>query len=246
MDSCNGEDSDPESTQSPHIPSTSAPFTYTPYTTPLPHVTPALSTPIYTPSPVYYPYPIHPNQFTVPTLPPATPSAPSRAMPPSSAKPKSRGRDQDTHRMSGTGFTPQNQATQPQDLDQVKLEEILITIQQARWSIGEFLYYFSRNEDENGVTIRGRTRTHSGMLSSFLRGESNRTPVMIVQEWIKNPMGRPQSTRNSQNAHEELSHIFSPKKPPEELRFTYPALTSWAAQLVKAELVLGGFLKFLK
>ncbi|KAJ3978536.1 hypothetical protein F5890DRAFT_1395862, partial [Lentinula detonsa] len=57
------------------------------------------------------------------------------------------------------------------------------------WTIGDFLYYFSRNEDEDGVPIQGRTRTHSGMLSSFLRGDTKKTSVMIVQEWIKNPMG---------------------------------------------------------
>ncbi|KAJ3990795.1 hypothetical protein F5050DRAFT_1882744, partial [Lentinula boryana] len=50
-------------------------------------------------------------------------------------------------------------------------------------------------------------------------------------------MGYPKSERSSQGAHDEHSHIFSPEKPPEELHFAYPALTSWAAQLVKAELI---------
>ncbi|KAJ3979105.1 hypothetical protein F5890DRAFT_1421840 [Lentinula detonsa] len=50
-------------------------------------------------------------------------------------------------------------------------------------------------------------------------------------------MGHPKSEKSSQGAHDEHSHIFSPDKPPEELHFAYPALTSWAAQLVKAELI---------
>ncbi|KAJ3792318.1 hypothetical protein GGU11DRAFT_750189 [Lentinula aff. detonsa] len=113
-----------------------------------------------------------------------------------------------------------------------KLERILNVIQDEDWSFGKFLYHFFRTKDEDGVEIKGRTKKHAGMLSIFMHGSTKYHTACILKEWIRNPIGIPDSS------HDEYSDMFSVTKLFESIHHARPALTSFAAQLVKEHLLL--------
>ncbi|PBK65635.1 hypothetical protein ARMSODRAFT_1022084 [Armillaria solidipes] len=71
--------------------------------------------------------------------------------------------------------------------DQVKLETVLRNIQAIGWTIGDFLYHFSKGWDA------------SAMLSSFLSGRCSYTPSHIIEAWVKSPMGIPKKGHPKRN-----------------------------------------------
>ncbi|KAJ3767615.1 hypothetical protein FB446DRAFT_675046, partial [Lentinula raphanica] len=133
---------------------------------------------------------------------------------------------------SATGFNPGSTTDSPSlDSIHMRLERILHTIQNERWTVGTFLHYFSRVRDEQGDKISNRSRTHSQMLSQFLRGKSKHKPAEIVRDWVQSPLGIPNKTDI------ERDDMFSCTKPFDSIRCARPALTSFAAQLVQEHLI---------
>ncbi|KAJ3712101.1 hypothetical protein DFJ43DRAFT_1167189 [Lentinula guzmanii] len=207
----------------------------------------------HTPHPVMYPGPV-PGYYWYPHASPSTPIIGAPNQPPStpiigtpaqpslipilgthvqspstpiqlSSKPVSR-----SNRVTLIGFGPNS--TEPTDPTMRKLERILNVIQDEDWSFGKFLYHFFRTKDEDGVEIKGRTKKHAGMLSIFMHGSTKYHTACILKEWIRNPIGIPDSS------HDEYSDMFSVTKLFESIHHARPALTSFAAQLVKEHLLL--------
>ncbi|KAJ3742526.1 hypothetical protein DFH05DRAFT_1401446 [Lentinula detonsa] len=65
-----------------------------------------------------------------------------------------------------------------------------------------------------------------------MHGSTKYHTACILKEWIRNPIGIPDSS------HDEYSDMFSVTKPFENIHHARPALTSFAAQLVKEHLLL--------
>ncbi|KAJ3771382.1 hypothetical protein FB446DRAFT_645338 [Lentinula raphanica] len=208
----------------------------------------------HTPHPVVYPGPV-PGYYWYPYASPLTPTVGAPNQPPSTPiigapawqpplipvigahvqppstpiQPSSKPASQ-SDRVTSIGFGPNS--TDPTDPTTRKLERILNAIQDEDWSFGKFLYYFFRTKDEDGVEIKGRTKKHAKMLSIFMRGSTKYHTACILKEWIRNPIGHPNSN------HDEYGDMFSVTKPFENIHHAQPALTSFAAQLVEEHLLL--------
>ncbi|KAJ3991231.1 hypothetical protein F5050DRAFT_1802198 [Lentinula boryana] len=147
--------------------------------------------------------------ISAPAQPPLIPIIGAHVQPPSTPiQPSSKPASQ-PNRVTSIGFGPNS--TEPTDPTTRKLERILSAIQDEDWSFGKFLYHFFRTKDEDGVEIKGRTKRHAGMMSIFMHGNSN---------------------------HDEYGDMFSVTKSFENIHHARPALTSFAAQLVKDHLLL--------
>ncbi|KAJ7354353.1 hypothetical protein DFH08DRAFT_773532 [Mycena albidolilacea] len=103
--------------------------------------------------------------------------------------------------------------------DSEKLQSILASIRDQKWTLGEFLYKVFNHQGREG----SRTQTHAQMVSSFLGGQGNYTPSHILTCWMSSPDG-------VLPAHD--SRMYSTHTPYTEIRPVRAALTSFALQIV--------------
>ncbi|KAJ7711541.1 hypothetical protein B0H14DRAFT_2645722, partial [Mycena olivaceomarginata] len=73
--------------------------------------------------------------------------------------------------------------------DAQKIDAILDVIKAQNWPFACFLYNVFRTKDINGKLVN-RSQTHGQMVSAFLAGRGKRTVANIVNEWMKDPLGR--------------------------------------------------------
>ncbi|KAJ7842924.1 hypothetical protein B0H13DRAFT_2364986 [Mycena leptocephala] len=69
------------------------------------------------------------------------------------------------------------------------IDAILDVIKAQNWPFACFLYNVFRTKDINGKLVN-RSQTHGQMVSAFLAGRGKRTVANIVNEWMKDPLGR--------------------------------------------------------
>ncbi|KAH8101947.1 hypothetical protein BXZ70DRAFT_891314 [Cristinia sonorae] len=124
---------------------------------------------------------------------------------------------------------------QPRRTPTQKIDDIIETINKARWTMAEFLEnYFQPH-------LRGRSDVHRASLTGFLQGHVSRKadsegqPIgyaaNIVDLIYRNELGRPPLDSDE---HDES---FSTGKSFDELRYAQPAISTWATDLVARRLV---------
>ncbi len=111
----------------------------------------------------------------------------------------------------------------------VKVEEVLGKIQAVGWTIGDFLFHLCKVKDDDGNRVKGRSRTHAAMLSSFLGGKCSYTVSDIIEAWVQSSMGVPKKDSPKRDS------MFSIDKHFREIKSARPGITSLAAQLVKEQ-----------
>ncbi|KAF8875228.1 hypothetical protein BD779DRAFT_1424235, partial [Infundibulicybe gibba] len=70
-----------------------------------------------------------------------------------------------------------------------KLEAVFQAIDDARWTLGDFLHYTFRMKDDDAKDISCSPR-HAQVMSRFLQGLCAYTPAMILNTWFHSPDGR--------------------------------------------------------
>jgi hypothetical protein len=70
-----------------------------------------------------------------------------------------------------------------------KLQTIFQVINDAHWSMSEFLYYTFRNKDSKGKAIN-RDHSHASTVQKFLTGQTRYNPAHIINFWFCHPDGR--------------------------------------------------------
>jgi hypothetical protein len=108
-----------------------------------------------------------------------------------------------------------------------KLDHIFLAIQSTGWSFGQFMHEAFCMKESTPRATRRKHR-HSTAIERFLRGQDKYTPSQILDAWLKSPDGR---------QHDDESHMFSTSTPYGDIKSIRPAITSFAAQIVKEEFV---------
>lgn len=133
------------------------------------------------------------------------------------------------HATSGERTKQKSQRRSPRTDDE-KLDEVLKYIQDnLNWSLGQFLYFLFRVEDDDGEEVHRRHR-HAAAVSKFLRGQSTYTAAKILNAWLRTPDGIPKTS-------EEHAQMYQVGIPYLNIRLVRPAITSFAAQAVLSRLV---------
>lgn len=111
-----------------------------------------------------------------------------------------------------------------------KVNTILDLLKTFKWTIGDFLYHLFAMQDSTGKAF-DPTPTHYQMISKFLTGETSIPVAKILDMWLKSSYGLP-----DQEA-EERKLEFSTTVNYLHIKYARPAITSFAAQIVRQELV---------
>jgi len=108
-----------------------------------------------------------------------------------------------------------------------KLQTIFQVINDAHWSMSEFLYYTFRNKDSKGKAIN-RDHSHASTVQKFLTGQTRYNPAHIINFWFCHPDGR---------LEQQSDLMYSTTVPYTEIKPVRPCLTSFAVQIVERRLV---------
>ncbi|KAJ8470028.1 hypothetical protein ONZ45_g16695 [Pleurotus djamor] len=114
--------------------------------------------------------------------------------------------------------------------DSQKVDLLLDAIKDCNWTLGEALYTLFREVDKNGVKVP-RSERCIAMVSKFLNGSSNHTVASILSLWISSSYSKPLPK------HTERSATFSTSISYQDLTFAEPIITTFAAHLVRMELL---------
>jgi hypothetical protein len=107
----------------------------------------------------------------------------------------------------------------------------LDAINETNWSLADFLYFTFRVKDEktnDGVVHR--TKQHASAVGRFMRGQDKYVISDILQCWFRSPDGRLRTL----SEHEQM---YSTSTPYSGIRAARPAITLFAAQIVKIKLL---------
>ena len=110
-----------------------------------------------------------------------------------------------------------------------KLEVVFKALQDVNWTLGDFLYHLFRQQDEKGNLVR-RSQKHASYVHKLLSGRcgtSGKGVRFILNAWFQS---------GEEEDAEQLMH-FTTSVLYQNIRSARPALTSFAAQLVKKKLV---------
>jgi len=110
-----------------------------------------------------------------------------------------------------------------------KLEVIFKALQDVNWTLGDFLYHLFRQQDEKGQPVR-RSQKHASYVHKLLSGccgTAGKGIGFILDAWFQ----------SGEEDGAERSMHFTMSVPYRNIRSARPALTSFAAQVVKKELV---------
>ena len=111
----------------------------------------------------------------------------------------------------------------------MKLAHVLDSINETNWSLVDFLYFtFWVKDEKNGVMHH--TKRHAGAVGRFMRGQDKYIVSDILHCWFRSPDGR----LRTPSEHEQMystSTLYS------GIRTARPAITSFAAQIVKIRLL---------
>ncbi|KAF8872739.1 hypothetical protein BD779DRAFT_1708992 [Infundibulicybe gibba] len=118
----------------------------------------------------------------------------------------------------------------PRQTTSAKLEAVFQAIDDARWTLGDFLHYTFRMKDDDAKDI-SRSPRHAQVVSRFLQGLCAHTPAMILNSWFHSPDGRISTDSHDANL------MYSTKTPYTEIKPVRAALTSFAVQIVESKLV---------
>ena len=111
-----------------------------------------------------------------------------------------------------------------------KLEVILGQLKDLHWTLGKFMYYLFRLDDEKGQRIH-RKPQHAACVHQFLKGNTEPGIGFVLDAWMQSPNGV-----LSDNSP-DCDLMFNTSVPYSEIKAVRPALTSFAAQSVKKKLV---------
>ena len=110
--------------------------------------------------------------------------------------------------------------------DDDKLENIFSLLAQYRWTIGHLLHHIFRIRSKDETFNQQRVQS----VSKFLTGECIYGPGSILDAWFRSPYGAVEAG----SKEEEL--MFNIDTPYVEIKSVHPAMSSFAAQLVRKQL----------
>jgi hypothetical protein len=108
--------------------------------------------------------------------------------------------------------------------------EVLNLLYSFSWTLGDLLWYLFAMRDMKGKEFEPSSR-HFQVVSKFLTGETKVSVIKILELWIKSPYSLPPE-RN-----EERQMLYSTKIDYHEMKYAWPAITSFAIQIVEEELI---------
>jgi hypothetical protein len=100
----------------------------------------------------------------------------------------------------------------------------------AKWNLPEFLYHAFRYQDKSGKPVH-QTTEHTAIVSQFLQGRTKYTPAMVLNAWFHGPDG---SVSKDSKASDLM---YSTAVPFTEIQPVRPAMTSFAVQVVRQQVV---------
>ncbi|TCD64683.1 hypothetical protein EIP91_003797 [Steccherinum ochraceum] len=109
-----------------------------------------------------------------------------------------------------------------------KLDFMLHMLKLVGWTVGEFLYTLFRVPDGEWA----RSLSTGMVVSWFLRGQTAYTPIQIVEQWFKDPAGRPKPKSDEYTLMYSSRHVM----PYIDIHHIRPALASFAVQVVEGRL----------
>ena len=108
-----------------------------------------------------------------------------------------------------------------------KLQNLFQTIDDAGWSMSDFLYYTFRNKDSKGKAVN-RDHSHASTVQKFLSGQTRYNPAHIIAFWFNHRDGR---------LEKQSDLMYLTTVPYTEIKPVRPCLTSFAVQIVERRLV---------
>lgn len=111
-----------------------------------------------------------------------------------------------------------------------KTEELLALPIDFNWTIGHLFYFVCGMRDIHGKPFEPSQR-HYQMVAKFFGGETDIPVGKILDIWLKSPYGLPPENSN------EREMLYSTKVDFLHLKYARPAITSFAAQLIKSKLM---------
>lgn len=107
-------------------------------------------------------------------------------------------------------------------------------LDEAAWSLSDFLYHVFRYKDETGQEVHGTSECHTNCVRHFLQSDprATYTPAMLVDTMLHHPYGR----RLRHGLEHENQHMFSTMTSWEDIKSVRSGLTSWAAQNILRKL----------
>ncbi|KAF9235065.1 hypothetical protein BU15DRAFT_65199 [Melanogaster broomeanus] len=112
-----------------------------------------------------------------------------------------------------------------------KIDDILCTIQDANWTLNEFLFHLFALEDAHGQELK-RGKRHQQMLVALLNGSVKPTIGAIIQLIARNTLDISPAAKDPQDWTQMGG--FMSGVPVEEINHARPALTTWAVNEVTA------------
>ncbi|KAH9931747.1 hypothetical protein B0H21DRAFT_813891 [Amylocystis lapponica] len=187
---------------------------------------------MYFPSPSPYFY--TPQSFSAPSqiaaphpteLPRATTASSSTAR---GRKRKAGDENQDPALQEEDAHLPKKRKNAPRRETPEKLAHVFAALKDVRWNLSEFLYYAFQFKDDG---IQHRTTSHAAYIQHFLHGRSSYTPATIIDIWFRHPDGRVPADSD------DIAYMYSTSVPFMDIKPVRPALSAFAAQLVRDKLV---------
>ncbi|KAF4581448.1 hypothetical protein EYR40_009733 [Pleurotus pulmonarius] len=142
--------------------------------------------------------------------------SPKRWIPPSSQPTQSK-------RRKSIGSTPSFRSLDTS----AKLDHIFDVLKDLEWSLGDLLHHlFVWRVDSKRIPFSKR---HAAYVQRYLGGDSNSSVSEVLEAWLTTPYGRPRTDNDS-------ADMFSTRKDYRDINVARPAVTSFAAQIVKSRL----------
>ncbi len=142
--------------------------------------------------------------------------SPKRWIPPSSQPTQSK-------RRKSIGSTPSFRSLDTS----AKLDHIFDVLEDLEWSLGDLLHHlFVWRVDSKRIPFSKR---HAAYVQRYLGGDSNSSVSEVLEAWLTTPYGRPRTDNDS-------ADMFSTRKDYRDINVARPAVTSFAAQIVKSRL----------
>ncbi|KAH7921726.1 hypothetical protein BV22DRAFT_1132056 [Leucogyrophana mollusca] len=122
--------------------------------------------------------------------------------------------------------TPKSSRTSPRSTSE-KINDILLEIKHANWTLSEFLYYLFWLHNDDGNKVKWDPR-HRSMVIPFLNGELKYTCGAVLELIYKNSS----SVAHTKDDMESEGRMLVLGIDPESIKHARPALTTWAVSLV--------------
>ncbi|KAF9232804.1 hypothetical protein BU15DRAFT_80791 [Melanogaster broomeanus] len=125
---------------------------------------------------------------------------------------------------------PKSRTYTPRRPPDIKLAVVFEALTQVDWSLGQLLYHLFRLQDEKGDNVH-RSPKHAAYVHQLLNGSSGHGIGFLLDAWMHSPDGVVGIGTDDHNLMYNTSVDFKTIRP------VRPALTSFAAQIIKKKLV---------